>query len=214
MKRALVVFAATLAAILAALAMLAGCSSETPAPKSAGSASSSAPPAPQLETAFKAFNTLYVTSRNWSTDSKPFRLESSATSEANGQGGKVGVWRASFGSASKQRMEAFIWSGIGPKSGRGVDHSTEDPYNPNNRSTMAFETAYWKIDSDKAFETAQKHGGEKLLKEHPNTQVTFVLDYSSVKNIPVWHVTYSPEGRPALTVDINATDGEFIRAEK
>src|SRR5215472_15223801 len=169
MKRALV--------ITAALAMLAGCSSEAPAPKSGGPETSNAAPAPQLETAFKGFQTLYVTSRGWATDSKPYRLESSATSDANGQGGRAGVWRASFGSASKQRMESFVWVGVGPKSERGLNHSNEDPYNPNNRSTMGFETGYWKIDSDKAFEVAQKHGGDKLIKDKPNTQVTYVLDW-------------------------------------
>ena len=199
--------------VMAALALLAGCSSE--APKPAGSSSSTpGEPAPQTETAFKAFQNLYVTSRGWGTDSKPFRLESSATPEANGQGGKAGVWRAAFGSASRQRMETFIWVGVGPARDRGLNHGTEDPYNPNNRSTMGFDTGHWKIDSDKAFETAQKHGGEELLKKNPKAQVTYVLDWNAVKDVPVWHVTYSPEGAAPLTVDVNATTGEFMRVEK
>ena len=205
MKRALLL---TIAA-----GMLAGCSSEKPAPPSGG-ATTATTPAVQTETARDAFQKLFVMSRGWAADSRPFHIESSPTSDANGQDGKSAVWRAAFGSPSRQKMESFIWVGTGSASERGLNHSTEDSYNPSNRSTSGFDVGYWKIDSDKAFEIAQKHGGEKLLKSKPKTQITYVLDWNPIKNQPVWRVTYAPEGSPALTVDVNATTGEFLRVEK
>ena len=48
---------------------------------------------------------------------------------------------------------------------RGVSHGTEDTYNPSNSSTHVFDMQFLKIDSDKAFTEAQKHGGEALLEE-------------------------------------------------
>ena len=51
---------------------------------------------------------------------------------------------------------------------------TEDTYSPTNTSTQIFDVAFLKVDSDKALEVAQKHGGEKLLAKEPDTPILYI----------------------------------------
>ena len=75
--------------------------------------------------------------------------------------------------------------------------------------------AFLKIDSDKAFEVAQKHGGEKVLADAPDTPVSYLLDWNASGNNLVWHVIYGNSRNDAkLVVDLDASTGEFIRKEK
>jgi len=74
---------------------------------------------------------------------------------------------------------------------------------------------FLKIDSDKAFEISQKHGGEEILQKKPDTPVLYRLDWNHSGNNLVWHVMYGGTGADAkLTNDIDATSGEFLRKEK
>jgi hypothetical protein len=71
------------------------------------------------------------------------------------------------------------------------------------------------VDSDKAFEVAQKHGGEKILQEAADTPVIYLLEWNPSSNTLVWHVIYGNSRNEAkLVADVNATTGEFIRKEK
>jgi hypothetical protein len=71
------------------------------------------------------------------------------------------------------------------------------------------------VDSDQAFEVAQKHGGDKLLEKNPDTPVLYLLDWSRPTSELIWHVFYGSSGDDAkLKVDVNGTSGEFIRVEK
>jgi hypothetical protein len=90
-------FAATLLVILA---LLAGCNSSTP----------NTPPAkpeikpPELLTGRSAFYKTFIAARNYAADVKPFRIESTPSSESNGQDGKSAIWRSS--NASTQVFDA------------------------------------------------------------------------------------------------------------
>src|SRR3984885_14335522 len=66
---------------------------------------------PELITARSAFQKLYVAARGWNPDAKPYRIESSTTSDSNGQDGKWAIWRASFASAASHTTKPYIWSG-------------------------------------------------------------------------------------------------------
>ncbi|HEV2731001.1 MAG TPA: hypothetical protein VGV15_13285, partial [Terriglobales bacterium] len=75
-------------------------------------------------------------------------------------------------------------------------------------------TQFLKIDSDKAFETAQKHGGDKILSKDPATPIVYVCDWSRATNELIWHVIYGDRDNPKLRVAVNATSGDFMRVEK
>jgi hypothetical protein len=71
------------------------------------------------------------------------------------------------------------------------------------------------VDSDKAFEVAQQHGGAKVLEKATDTPVLYVLDWNHATNELIWHVIYGNSRDVArLTVDVNGTTGEFVRVEK
>ncbi|HLW53051.1 MAG TPA: hypothetical protein VKW06_09415 [Candidatus Angelobacter sp.] len=199
---------------LTLLALLSACSSETNKPAEQAKPE---PKKPELITGRSAFQKLYIAARGWAPDAKPYRLESSATSDGKGQDGKWAVWRAGFASASRRSEKSYTWSGSeadGAPS-RGVNFGIEDSYSPSNSTTQVFDMAFLKKDSDEAFATAQKHGGDKVLEKAPDTPVIYVCDWNRNTNELVWHVIYGASREGAkLTVSVNASTGEFIRVEK
>lgn len=193
---------------------MAGCSSE--APKSAESEKPQ-PKGPGLVTGRIAFQKLYIASRGWARDAQPFRLESQLTADCKGRDGKADLWRASFASPSGRSVKPFVWSGTDASDAppRGINPGPEDSYNPSNASTQIFDIQFLKVDSDKAYDVAQQHGGEKLLAKSPDTPVMYSLDWNHNTNQLVWHVIYGASRADAkLTVSVNASSGEFIRVEK
>ena len=172
---------------------------------------------PELLTARSAFQKLYVAARGWNQDAKPYRLESSVTSDGNGHDGKSAIWRASFASAAMRSEKSWTWSGSAADGApeRGVNPGIEDSYSASNSSTQVFDMAFLKIDSDQAYATAQKHGGDKLLEKDPNTTVFFVCDWNHNTNELIWHVLYGASRDDLkLRIAVNASTGEFIRVEK
>jgi hypothetical protein len=196
------------------LALLAGCSSE---PSKPAEEAKPEPKGPEMLTARSAFQKLYVAARGWNQDARPYRIESVATSDGNGHDGKWAVWRANFASATQRSEKGYTWSGSAADGApsRGINPGTEDSYSASNASTQIFDMAFLKIDSDQAEETAQKHGGDKVLEKAPDTPITYVCDWNHNTNELVWHVIYGASREGAkLTVAVNASTGEFIRVEK
>jgi len=194
---------------LLALALLTACSSEPT--KSAETAP--APKPPEALTGRSAFQKLYVSAHAWGQDAKPYRLESVPNADSNGREGKSALWHAGFASVVQRGTKPYQWSGS-PGPDRGVNAGVEDTYNPNNASTQTFDIAFLKIDSDKAFEIAQQHGGGKLLQQSPDTPIIYVLEWNHVTNELIWHVIYGSRDVAKLKVAVSATSGEFLRIEK
>lgn len=200
--------------VLLAVCWLAGCSS-TPTPTQPAEAPK--PQGPELETGRAAFQKLYVAARGWARDAQPFRLESTPNSDSNGRDGKSAIWRAGFASPASRSAKPYTWSGTDAKDApsRGMNPGVEDTYNPGNASTTVFDIAFLKSDSDKAFEIAQQHGGEKILQKSPDTPVLYILEWNRVENMLVWHVIYgTSRDEFKLKIAVNATTGEYVRVEK
>lgn len=172
---------------------------------------------PQYETGRTAFQKLYLSARLWAADVQPFRLQSQFSPDAPVAEGKAGVWRGSFASPSKRALKLFMWPGlVGPDAPElGISFSAEDSWNPANKSAQVFDIAFLKVDSDKAYDVAQKYGGEKVTKKDPKQPIFFVLDWDSHKNQLVWHVIYGiSQDEATLRIAVNATTGDFLRVEK
>ena len=202
-----------IAAILLMLALLAGCESNAPKPPEA----KSEPKPPELLTARAAFQKTFIAARSYAADVKPFRIESTPSSESNGQDGKSTIWRSSYASATQHGVKPFFWSGSNAPDApsRGVSPGNEDVYNPGNASTQIFDAAFLKVDTDQAFAEAQKHGGDKILEKDPTTPVIYICEWNHNTNQLVWHVVYGASRDTAkLTVTIDASTGAFIRVEK
>lgn len=200
-------------AIVSALLLLNGCTSNTEKPAE----SKPAPKTTEAITGRSGFQKVYIAARGWNADAKPYRLESSVTSDANGHDGKAAIWRGSFASATMRSEKTWTWSGSTADGApeQGVNPGIEDSYSASNASTQVFDMAFLKTDSDQAFDTAQKHGGDKILAKDPTTPVFYVCDWNHNTNVLVWHVIYGASRDVAkLTVSVNASTGEFIRVEK
>ena len=203
-------------ALLCVLAVLTlvSCSSNQPATSSPEN--KPAPKQVEYETGREAFQKMYLSAHNWAADAQPFRLQSQFTAGAPVTEGKAGVWRASFASPARRMMKMFMWSGlVGPDAPEpGITFSAEDSWSPTNISTRIFEASFVKVDSDKAYEIAEKNGGSKLTKANPQQPVFFVLDWDASKNQLLWHVIYGEDvDKAKLRIAVNASTGEFERVE-
>jgi len=201
-------------ACIAAL-LLVGCSSNPPT----ASSSSAKAPAKQAEyeTGREAFQKMYLSARSWAPDAEGFRLQSQFSLGAPVGEGKAGLWRASFGSPGRRMLKMFLWSGLAGADAPepGITFSAEDAWNPSNPSTRVFNLGFLKVDSDKAYEVAEKNGGAKLTKKDPQQPVFFVLDWNGSRNELLWHVIYGDsEDNPKLRIAVNASTGGFERVEK
>ena len=192
--------------LLLSLAVISGCTSEAPQP-----APKPEPPSPQ--TGREAFQKLYVAARGWAADIRPYQMQSAAVGDNRGRDGKAVLWTASFVSPSMHGSKPYTWSGIDAPDtpARGVNPGTQDPFTPGND----FDVQFLKVDSDKAFEVAQQHGGDKILQDKPDTPVTYLLDWNRTGANLVWHVVYGSNRNEApLVVDVDASIGTFLRKEK
>lgn len=202
-------------ALLLVLAIMAvgGCS--TAPPPAASKPAPKAPAPPAYETGRVAFQRMYAAARLWAPDAMGISIASEFQKGAPVDKGQESFWSASFASPNRRQMKPFTWTGFGKESERGVSSGHEDDWSPANTSTMTFDVNYLKIDSDKAFQVAQEHGGKALTAKDPSQPVNFSCDWNPRTHKLVWHVIYgtNPEDTK-LRVSVDATTGEFIRVEK
>jgi hypothetical protein len=210
------------ALLIIGLAILTACSSSENKPKESTSEKpASAAPAPStqpvLYTGQEAFNRMLGLALKWSPDAQPARLESVLTTEATGQNGKSAIWRGFFVSPSRRAVTTVVCAGSrrpdAPPFGVSTEANT-GAYNAE-AANLAFLPLLVKTDTDKAFEIAQQHGGEAILKKDAQQPVTYVLLKDRKQNVPVWYVIYgtSEKDRKGIGV-INATTGAFVSAGK
>jgi hypothetical protein len=194
---------ALLSLSLMALALVSGCSS-SPKP-----AEQENPKPPELLTGRSAFQQLYIAAHGWAADARPYELQSQTVADSKGQNGVASLWRASFASQTGHSSKPYMWSGVDLPEGpsRGVSSGPQDTFMPGN----AFDVNFLKVDSDKAYQVAEKHGGEKLA----DSPVVYLLDWNRGENNLVWHVIFGTSRNDAkLVIDVDATTGNFIRKEK
>jgi len=188
---------------LVALAVMAGCSTETPKP-----AEKPQPKAPEKITGSSALYKCLIAARGWAPDPQPFRAESQIE-DSKGREGKAVTWWVGFASPSRRGVKAYTWSNA------DITPGVEDSYSPTNSSTRVFNIQFLKVDSDKALEVAQQHGGDKLVEKEPDTPILYLLDWNQQTNELTWHVMYGNSRDTAkLRVAVNASTGEFLRIEK
>jgi len=169
----------------------------------------------KAETGRVAFQRLYVAARGWARDAMPVGLESQPTKEFPGKDGKAGVWRGTFGSASRQAMKPFTWSGVNSDDAPppGISPGSEDSFSASNTSTRPFDFAYLKVDSDKAYEIALAHGGKDFVAKNKDAEIRYTLSFDGRSNQLRWIVNMesaSSKSRP-LTVILDATSGTFLK---
>jgi hypothetical protein len=210
--RRIVVLVAILLSLLAVIACESGKQEQTAAEKPAAAAKPQ-PKEPTFSTGEEAFNRIMVLAKSWAPDATPTGLQSELTSETTGTDGKATVWRGSFASAIKQSVKTFVWSGSrqpdAPPFGVTAEPG-EAPYTAQ-IAGLSFQPFMIKTDTDKAFQLAQQHGGEALLKANAKQPVTYLLAMDAQKKVPMWYVIYgkSVNEKKGIGV-INATTGAYV----
>jgi len=202
--------------VLAGMCLLTGCESSSNQAEQSSAASAPAPKPPSLYSGLQAFNTAKALALKWAPDAIPVKLESQVNSESNGQGGKATVWRAGFISPSQRTLKFFLCSGSrlhgAPPYGTSVD--TEEPYG-GDVASYGFQDIFLKVDSDKAYEVAQEHGGADLIKKNPDQPVTYFVVWNPKQKALFWYVMYGKDKASSVGVGmVNALTGTFAGASK
>lgn len=171
---------------------------------------------PVLYTAKPCFTRMSDMAQRWSPDALPFHLESSITTEANGQSGTATVWRGLFTSPSRGTFKTFTCSGsrLPDQPPLGITSTVESASSPLVAS-LEFHPSYLQTDSDKAFAIAQQHGGAALTKKDAQQPVLYILERDAKQKAVFWYVVYgSSQSESKGTGVINATTGAFVRGGK
>src|SRR5208283_670665 len=115
-----------------------------------------------------------------------------------------------FASPTMQAVKTFVCSGSRRPDAPpfGVSSEGTDGAYTAESASYAFSSFLLKTDSDKAFEIAEQHGGEAILKKDPQQPITYILLKDRKANMPLWYVSYgtSEKDRKGVGV-INATTG-------
>jgi hypothetical protein len=205
-----------ISSVISVAILTAGCSSTENEPKDDTPAQPKSKE-PMLYTGQEAFNRMMGLALKWSPDAQPARLESVLTTETTGHGGKSTIWRGYFASPSRRSTKTIVCSGSrrpdAPPFGVSAE-GREGAYNAE-AANLAFLPLLVKTDTDKAFEIAQQHGGEAIVKKDAKQPITYLLLKDRKLNMPVWYVIYgtSETNRKGIGV-INATTGAFVSAGK
>jgi hypothetical protein len=203
--------------VIGAVILAVGCSSNENKTAPATPAAAPKKAEPSLYSGQEAFNRMLGLALKWAPDAEPARVESVLNTEGTGQGGKSTVWRGYFVSPSRRSTKSFVCSGSrlpgAPPYGVSPE-GQEGAYNAQS-ANLVFSHYLLKTDTDKAFEVAQQHGGDAIVKKDPQQVVTYVLLKDRNLNVPVWYVIYgaSEKDRKGIGV-INATTGGFVSAGK
>lgn len=202
------------AVLLLGLDLVTGCNS-SPSSDANQQTSSAATPTPSKPlvpyTGLQAFSRVSGLAQKWAVDAIPVRLESQVNSEANGQGGKATVWKATFISPSRGKLKYFYCSGSRLKESPpyGSSGDVEQAYSPD-VPALEFQPLLLKTDSDKAYDVSQQHGGAALIKKNPDQVVTYFVLWNTKQHALYWYVMYGKEKESAVgTVLVNALTGAY-----
>ncbi len=206
--------------VISVAILTAGCSSTENKPKKSTPApATTAPPEkkePMLYTGQEAFNRMLGLAMKWSSDAEPARVESVVTPETTGQDGKAAIWRGYFVSPAQRSVKTLVCSGSRRPDAPPFGVSTEGADSAYNAQSagLVFSQYLLKTDTDKAFEIAQQHGGDAILKKDPKQPIMYLLLRDPKQNVPDWYVIYgtSATDRKGIGI-INATTGAFVSAK-
>ncbi|MGA2334271.1 MAG: hypothetical protein WA383_19415 [Terriglobales bacterium] len=206
--------------VISVAILTAGCSSTENKPKKSTPApATTAPPEkkePMLYTGQEAFNRMLGLAMKWSSDAEPARVESVVTPETTGQDGKAAIWRGYFVSPAQRSVKTIVCSGSRRPDAPPFGVSTEGADSAYNAQSagLVFSQYLLKTDTDKAFEIAQQHGGDAILKKDPKQPIMYLLLRDPKQNVPDWYVIYgtSATDRKGIGI-INATTGAFVSAK-
>jgi hypothetical protein len=195
----------TLFSAAALFLLLAGCSTETPAPQKKAEEK---PPEPV--TGRQAIQKMYISARGWAADIQPIRITSILLPDVKAEPGKAAAWQAIFVSASQNKARSYTYSVVESEGNlhqgvfAGYDQSIPSG------AEKPFSMAAIKVDSDQAYQTALKKGAE-YDKKNPGKPITFLLEANNKFPDVSWRVIWGESaGTSNFSIFVDASTGLYL----
>jgi len=189
-----------------ALICLVSCASPPPA------AVKKVEPAPEAVGAQKAFFRTYPSARAWAPDVLVMRVESVAIPEVPPNGGKFGAWRITYVSPAKMRLKVFTFS-VAESPGnvyKDVFSPLEERWNGPGGSTEAFRMEAFKIESDKAYQTAAEKSAAFLAKKSTKP-MNVVVEWNKRFSQPSYRFYWGDSiGMAEYSAFVDTVTGQFL----
>ncbi len=191
----------------ALLLLLAGCSTETPAPQKKAEEK---PPEPL--TGRQALQQMYIAARGWAADIQPIKVNSILLPEVKAEPGKAPAWQAVFVSQSLGKARSYTYSVVESVGNlhKGVFAGLDQSWSGPSGTTKPFLMASIKVDSDEAYKTALKKAAE-YDKKHPGMPINLLLEANNRFPDTSWRVIWGESvGTSAFSVFVDASTGLYL----
>jgi len=195
------------ALVSALFLLLAGCSTETPAPQK-----KAAEKPPEPVTGRQALQQMYIAARGWAADIQPIKVTSILLADVKAQPGRAAAWQATFVSASLSKGKSYTYSVVESEGNlhKGVFAGPDQSWSGPSGTTKPFLMASVKVDSDEAYATALKKGAE-YDKKNPGKPVTFLLEANSKFPDTSWRVIWGESvGTSNFSIFVDASTGQYL----
>lgn len=190
------------------LLLMTGCS-ETP--QTTAKKEPEKPPEPV--TGQTALFRMYQMARSWAPDAQPLKMMSTPLSEvSNVPRGKSAAWEATFVSPSRDKARSYTYAiiEVQPTVHKGAFAGPEQSWSGPRGNTSPFLMAAVKVDTDTAYQTALKNGGEEYDKKNPGKPISILLEKNSKFPSPVWRIIWGESlGTSNFSVFVDASTGLF-----
>ena len=160
-------------------------------------------------TGLHALYAMYGKARLWAPDIKIIRLASINMDQVKSQPGKAPAWQVTFASESLGQKRAYTYSVVDASTSlrEGTFPDSPGAWSNDNR---AFLIAAVRTDTDKAWETALKHGAD-YAKKYPDMPISYVLEMGRQISEPMWRVIWGESvTSSALSILIDANAGGYL----
>ena len=177
--------------------------------------SSAPPPRPAVEkpaepiTGLHALYQMYTSARAWAQDLQILHYSSINIREVKRQDGKAAAWQVVFVSQALMQSKTYTFSVYEASLTlhQGLFSEAPQAWSGGGKPFL-IEAA--KIDTDKAWEVALKHGAEYNSK-NPAVPISYTLGIET-GNDPDWRVIWGETaGQSSFSVLVDASTGEFLK---
>jgi len=197
----------TLSSACCGLLFLAGCSSETPAPEKKAEVKPVEP-----VTGRQALQQMFIAARGWSADIQPINVNSILLPEIKAEPGKAAAWQATFVSATLGKAKSYTYSVVEGEGNlhKGVFAGLDQSWSGPSGQSKPFLMAALKVDSDQAYQTAEKKAAD-YEKKNPGKPITFLLESTRKYPDPAWRVIWGESvGTSNFSVFVDASTGGYL----
>lgn len=191
----------------ALLLLLAGCSSEPPAPQTKAAQKPAEP-----VTGRQALQQMYIAARGWAADIQPIKLTSMLLQDVKAEPGKAGAWQVMFVSATQAKARSYTYSVVESEGNlhQGVFPGSDQSWSGSSGMTKPFPMAAIKIDSDQAYQTALKKAVD-YDKKNPGKPITFLLEANDKFPDVSWRVIWGESaGTSNFSIFVDASTGLYL----